>query len=202
MTATADLGLARVSGVRGRLGAGPLGRPAIVGITFQLTDWLNRGRTLNTDAVRLNANMVQFVPPTNPLLTGWTAWYAAWQPYYAKYIGPDAGALAQSNVSVNYDSFNADLKQRQSQFNSLLAQYNAFAAAQDAKGGTIPQQTPTPVPLPDAPGTGDAPGLPWWFWTGFGVLAVGGGYLLYRSYQNAKAGGAYVAKHPEILAGL
>lgn len=171
------------------LSPSPVRSQDVIGIQFSIHDWLARARVLDVDAIRLQG-LQQDQPPT-PTRAAWDAWYASWRSFYDKYAGPNASSLAQSAVSIQYETFDKELRQRQSQFDSFLDEYNAMARAQGR-----PQVPKTPEPPP----TVDSAGVPGWIWFGAGVLAVGAAYLVYRKVQEAQAKGAYLKKHgPGIL---
>ena len=160
---------------------------ANTGIQWSISDWLLRGRTLNSDAVRLNGLILSRLPPGNPVRTSFAAWYEAWKPFYEKYIGEPGDtsflkSLSQSNVSLNYEEFDQALLRHKQQFDAI------------ARAGGF-------QPIPDRPETGkDASGLPWWFWLGSGVALVGAGYLVYKKYQEAQGKLAWLDAHsPAII---
>lgn len=163
----------------------------IIGIRWSISDWLQRGRTLNTDAVAFDNLIRSRLPVTSPTRASFFGWYDAWRPFYEKYIGPDAGNLAQANVSLNYEEFDQALLRQKQQFDRIVQDFRT----QPEAAGTSFQ------PTPDRPDTGkDGSGLPWWFWLGTGAVLVGGGYLVYKKYQEGKAKLAYLDKHaPAII---
>lgn len=141
------------------------------GIQWSITDWLERGRNLNTDAIRLNS-LQSVLPPTDPARAAFLGWYAAWKPFYDQYLGPDASTLSQSNVSVNYDDFDRDLNRRKSQLDAIATQYNQEPASQDQKY----------TPSSDGDVAITSSDVPWWVWLGGGVAAAGLGYWGYKHY--------------------
>ena len=168
----------------------PSGR---IGIQWSISDWLLRGRTLNTDAIAFDG-FVKRLPPSSPTRGSFFGWYESWKPFYEKYIGPDAGSLAQSNVSLNFEEFDQALLRYKMQFDSIVRDYNTLPEANN--NGKF-------QPTPDRPDTSrdrDGSGLPWWFWLASGVAVVGGGYLVYQKYQEGRAKLAYLDRHaPDII---
>lgn len=147
----------------------PQGYGTRTGLQISISDWLERGRNLNTDALRLNSvQQAAGLAATEPSRAAFLGWHQAWQPFYDKYIGPNASTLAQSNVSVNYDEFNRDLYQRKSQFDAIGAQYNADPSSQ------VQKYTPS---NDNVPSTGMA-NLPWWGYLLGGVALAGVGVAI------------------------
>ena len=143
-------------------------------------------RSIDTVAKDLGPKIMTFVADP-AFLRAWQAFDAEWTPFFQKYQGesdlPRVGALL----------FTDDLNRQTESFRDRINAFHADYQRQRQRSG---QPVPPPVAPafprppesgPNAPPRAGGTGLPWWFWTLFGVGIVGGGYALYRYYQRAQA---------------
>lgn len=137
-------------------------------------DSFSRLDVLNTDAVRLNANMIAFISP-GPLMSGWSAWFTEFDRLYQTFAGPHASKLQQANVITHSDEFAQRVTTEEEQYRSFLAEYN---------NQRLSNGQPVPQLVPRIPGPPQAFGwtIPWWAWMLGGVAVVGVGYLGYLQY--------------------
>lgn len=156
-------------------------------------------RAIETLAKDLGPKILTYVADP-AFVRAWTAFDAEWTPFFQKYQGesdiPRLGALFYT------DDLNKQTEAFQTRINALRADYEN---QRQANGQPVPQPVapPIPVPAPNAPSRTGATGLPWYFWTLFGIGLVGAGYLAYRYYQRAQMLKAGIREEllPAILPG-
>lgn len=150
-----------------------------------------RMRALQANAERLNASIQTYVVE-GPYKAGWRAWYANWTAFYEKYAGPDASNGAKLGALFNTDDLAAQVDRYEAEYQSYFKDY---ANQKTPSGGK-----PPPISPPQKPVIQITSGLPWWFWAGAGVAAVGIGYVIYNRYQATKKRVAYLDKNaPAII---
>ena len=143
-------------------------------------------RSIDTVAKDLGPKIMTFVADP-AFLRAWQAFDAEWTPFFQKYQGesdlPRVGALF----------FTDDLNRQTESFRDRINAFHAdYQRQRQRSGQPVPPPVAPALPRPpeegpNAPPRAGGTGLPWWFWTLFGVGIVGGGYALYRYYQRAQA---------------
>lgn len=131
--------------------------------------------------------------PDPAFVRAWQAFEQEWTPFYHRYQS-DAAKLG---AILYTDDLNRQVDSFQRRIDDFYRQYQS---QHQANGQPVPRPAAPPLPFPVEPGPSARTGLPWWFWTLFGVGIVGAGYAAYRYYVGAQA-----AKHAirsTVLPGL
>jgi hypothetical protein len=170
---------------------------ATIGFTSPLTIEAE-ARTIDRAARTLLGDVESNLPTDATTLGGalrasYVGWFEkTWTPFFDSIVSIASNMLGRTLLGT--DERFAELQVRRGELAEFKNKYETAAnkpsaAVIPADPRTAPAPPPSPSKLPSWWPTWAQPpklSVPWWVWVGGTVVAIGGGYLAYRSWQNQR----------------